>query len=364
VYDCLRFVDTYRDSNSCQGSVPAVGPDSVLYIAYLDYEDQTIKIDRSFDGGATWGTDVRVANVDFIGSVPNTGFRANSFPTMDVDTSGGPYHGTVYVCWTDDQGSHTDVMSTRSTDGGQTWSTPIPAHDVTTNSQFFPWVDVDPNGNVNVGMYDRRDNPADTRCALWVARSSDGGASFQPSVRVSDVGFNPNTYNDGSFIGDYTGIAASDRTVHPLWTDGRNDTNDSFTSRVQLDIHTDTHFISAATGGQVHFTVNAGPLYQNADYRLLGSMTGTTPGLTFASGVNAPVNFDLLMVYTILLANTSVFQNFVGTFDSTGTALATLDSGGPLDPLLVGLRMDFAAVVSIANVELWASNPTNLQIDP
>jgi hypothetical protein len=352
------------DSPYCQGSCPAVGPNGELYVAFYDYNDATIKFDQSPDGGVTWGTDVKIDDATYLGSVPNTFFRTNSFPAVGVDRSGGPYHGHIYVVWATDKGTSSgpDVFLSKSTDGGATFSTPIVASDVDTNSQFDPWIAVDSNGNVNVGFYDRRKDPNDTRINYYVSRSSDGGATFQPNVKVSDKGFNPNNYPQGGFIGDYTGICASDRTIHPIWTDGRNGDNDIFTSRVQLDIHTDVANFSAATGGTVNFTLDPGPLYQNDAYRILGSISGTSPGITL-HGVNVPVNYDAFTLLTILDANTSALPGFAGTLDVNGMATASLVSG-PLPASAVGVQFDFAAFVKAGTAVRWASNPTHLEIVP
>ena len=351
------------DRADCQGSCPTVGPNGELYVAWLDWAREEVMIDVSLDGGLTWGTDVKIADVDSLNFVPHTSFRVNSFPSIDVDTSGGPYHGTIYACWAENEPADPDVLFSKSTDGGATWSTPVPAHDVLTNTQFCPWVDVDVNGNVNFSFYDRRDNPSDIRLHYYVSRSSDGGATLQPNVSASDRAFNPNTYPQGGFIGDYTGVAASDRTVHPIWADGRDGTNDVYTSRVQLDLHTDIKRISAATGGVANFTLNPGPLYQFVNYMLLGSISGTAPGFTL-DGVEVPLNFDAFTTFTIVFANTPALQGFRGALDATGTATARIDTGGPVDPSLIGLQMDFSGLVFTGSNFLWASNPTHLEIVP
>jgi len=307
---------------------------------------------------------VKIATSGFLSKIPRAPFRTNSFPSLDVDTSDGPFHGRIYCCWAIDQGAGNgpDVLLSSSSDGGASWSTPVVASDVATNAQFSPWLDVDANGNVNLGFYDRRDDPADVTIRYYVSRSSDGGATFQPNVMASDDFFNPNSYAQGGFIGDYTGLAASDRTVHDIWTDGRNGDNDVYTARVHLDLHTDVSSISAATGGTANFTLDPGPLHQFADYRILGSISGTTLGINFGP-VNVPVNYDGFMLITIFDASSSALPGFAGTLDTTGSATAAVVSG-PLPPTLVGLQMDFAAFVKAGNAVRWASDPTHLEIVP
>jgi hypothetical protein len=350
------------DSSNCQGSCPAVGPNGELDVAFFDNNSNSIKFDTSPDGGVTWGTDVEIADVNPVNFVPNDSFRCNSFPSLDVDTSGGPFNGRIYCVWDTDNGTDPDVMIASSDDGGATWSTPIPASDVTIESQFFPGVDVDANGNVNVGFYDRRMDSNDLIIRYFVSRSSDGGVTFQPNVKATDGVFNPNKHAQGGFIGDYTALAASDRSVHGVWTDERNGDNDVYTARVQLDLFTDVASISAATGGTANFTLDPGPLYQFDDYRILGSISGTSPGITL-HGVNVPVNFDPFMMITILDADSPALPGFSGTLDATGSATAQIVTG-PLPPSAVGLSMDFASFVKVGSAVRWASNPTHLDIVP
>jgi hypothetical protein len=353
------------DGSNCQGSCPTVGNNSELYVAFYDFSQSAILFDQSPDGGVTWNTDVKIADAPFIRYLPHTSFRVNSYPAIDVDRSGGPYNGSIYAVWATDLqiGRGDDVVLSRSTDGGQTWSTPIVVNDDTTaNSQFFPWVAVDPNGNVNVGWLDRREDPNNVSYKYYVGRSSDGGQTFQPNVRVAGMKTNANQYSQGGFIGDYTGLAASDRALHPVWTDGRNGDNDVYTSKIRLSCFTDVPSISAATGGTANFTINPGPLYQNDGYRILGSTSGTSPGITLHH-VDVPLNFDWFMLDTWLYANSSALPGFSGTLDATGSAAAALVTG-PLPPAAVGLQMDFAVLSLVGGRVAWSSDATHLEIVP
>ena len=87
-------------------------------------------------------------------------------------------------------------------------------------------------------------------------------------------------------------------------------------------------------------------------------------GFDFPTGVNLPLNFDTLFLWTLINANSAVLKNFAGTLDATGSATATLDTLVALDPGLVGLHLDFAAIVEVGGVVMWASNPTGVDIDP
>jgi hypothetical protein len=353
------------DSNYCIGSAPLVGMNGELYIAYYDFNDATIKLATSTDGGATWGVDVKVCDAAYLMIVPHTVFKTNSYPFLAIDRSAGPYGGTMYVCLATDPGtgSGADVFVTSSTDGGATWSALQRVNDDTTaNSQFFPSIEVDSHGRVNVGFYDRRDDPKNVSPRYYVARSLDGGATWQKNVAAADVSFDPTHYPQGALIGDLTAVASSDHTLHAMWTDGRNGDDDIYQSTVDLDLFTDVAGISAATGGTANFTLDAGPNFQGAGYRVLGSVSGTAPGITL-HGVNVPLNYDPFMLLTITAANSATFPGFSGALGSKGDATAAVVTP-PIAPALIGLTMDFSFFVKSGGVVAWASSPTQLTIVP
>jgi hypothetical protein len=352
------------DDDYCQGSAPVVGLNGELFCSFFDFVDNSIKFDTSFDGGATWGTDVLAAKGKWLQTVPNTVFTTNSMPSMDIDRSGGVYTGALYICFTCDKakGTLSDVYVTHSYDSGATWTKLFMVNDFPGNSQFFPWLQVDPGGHVNVGWMDRRNDLADVAIDYYVSRSGDGGITWETNTKVSDVSFDPNSYPQGNYLGSFSGIAASERMVYPMWPDGRNGDNDVFVSPVNLDFRTDIDQISAATGATPIFTLDAGSPYSFCDYRILGSVTGTNPGIKL-NGVPIPVNYDTFTLLTILYANTASFPNFYGVTSTGGVATASMVV--PAVPAsLVGLQFDFATFVRVAGKVKWASSATHLEIVP
>lgn len=112
---------------------------------------------------------------------------------------------------------HRDIVMVRSTDGGQTWSPKVRVNDSAPRfDDCLPRAVVDQNGTVHVAWYDRREDPG---CGLdthtrWT-HSIDGGQTFATSQRLSS-GSGP-----GYRIGDHLGMATSGNTLHVLWTDNR-----------------------------------------------------------------------------------------------------------------------------------------------
>lgn len=206
-------------------------------MAWLDLVTRTIEIASSNNLGASFNSPVNVRTITPIPSpLPNSRFRTNSFPTLRVDD----VTGSVYVAWADDGSGNADILFTRSLDKGVTWSTPIRVNDDTTTSdQFFPWMSVS-QGSINIDFYDRRLDVANHLVDIFYAQSADGGSSFLPNLRVTDLSTNPDAVifsNGQSFMGDYIGVASTPVGVHPVWTDNRDV---SSATPFDQDIFTDT----------------------------------------------------------------------------------------------------------------------------
>ena len=81
------------------------------------------------------------------------------------------------------------ILFARSTDGGATFSSPIPLSDPTGSFSFLPDVAVDRNNNNNVYVVWTR---VTTVGEIVIVKSTDGGVSFGPPVA-----FNPGPLANG-----------------------------------------------------------------------------------------------------------------------------------------------------------------------
>ncbi|MCS6849606.1 MAG: FG-GAP-like repeat-containing protein [Gemmataceae bacterium] len=149
---------------------------------------------------------------------------------MDWDRSGGPYHGRVYLVYTNSSGPNnqdTNIFMVHSNDNGTTWSAPVLVNDPSPASQFMPEVAVDPiTGWVAVAWYDTRNAPNNQHPQLFATVSIDGGRRFLCNVAVS-AGFSnaikdtpplPTADNAQQF-GDRIGLAFYNRRFFPAWSD-------------------------------------------------------------------------------------------------------------------------------------------------
>jgi len=222
-----------------QGSIPGVAPDGTVYVVYgVDVFGGTpgeMRFVKSTNGGRTFTSSALAADIRSIpGRLPNGRFRNSSLPGFAVS----PADGSLYVVWSDYRNGDADIYMTRSSDGGDAWSAPVRLNDDPEGNgvdQIMPQVSVAPGGRVAVMWLDRRmacpDLPwidaarvgAENTCIdTYLTRSTDGGATWAPNLRVSaqtwDPAINlPIVSGDTGFIGDYQGIASSETMDFPFW---------------------------------------------------------------------------------------------------------------------------------------------------
>jgi hypothetical protein len=136
----------------------------------------------------------------------------------------------------------------------------------------------------------------------------------------------------------------------------------TFTRIFDPTLTSDVDTIPASTGGSVNFSLKAGPGNGLRNYLLLGSATGTQPGFPLPGGTTTLcMEWDAFTDVVVLLLNTSVFQNFLGTLDASGQSAAQLNSGS-LDPVFVGTKLYFAYCLNAPFN--FSSNPKEIEIVP
>ncbi len=219
------------DSLTVEGAVPTIGVNGEIYVSWAG--PNGIVFNRSTDYGNTWlAQEVLVSNMPggWNFNIPGID-RANGFPITVCDISGGVNNGAIYINWTDQRNGtdDTDVWLKKSTDNGTTWSAPIRVNDDGVgNQQFFTWMDIDQtNGNIYIVFYDRR-NHTDNSTDVYLARSTDGGNSFQ-NILISETPFIPTS---NVFFGDYTNIAAHNGIIRPIWNRVHNGDSSIWTALI------------------------------------------------------------------------------------------------------------------------------------
>jgi hypothetical protein len=261
-----------------------VGPNGEVYIAWFDYNWPRISIDKSTDGGVSFGADRGVQNTNGYTSNLNGGILVFPFPAVDVDITGGPYNGYVYVAYMDYGATDTDILFTRSTNGGDTWSDPVRINDDPQGNgcdQFHPWTFVDNNGTIHVVFYDRRNDPANLLMDVYLTESTDAGMTWSANQRVTTVSSDPTAGSaKAGLLGEYIGLTAFDGCTHPVWTDTRLGNQDVFTASVNCILFGDVNGDGSIDLGDVVYLVNylwrGGPPpdpYQAGDANCDGTIT-------------------------------------------------------------------------------------------
>jgi hypothetical protein len=221
-----------------QGSQVLVDSGGTVYVAWESIAGDTgttraLWIRRSTDHGASFAPAVKIDNVVEVGDgfALQGNFRnAFEFPLMAVDRNSG----ALYVTWHDGRNfalpdlealdgvyHYADILISRSTDGGATWSPTVRVNsDPLTHfyrgqsrgtDHYMPGVAVDKTGAVGVCWYDRRADPANLTSNRFCSVSRDGGVTWGNNVfantnsqpwHATDAFINP------FYLGDYDALAS------------------------------------------------------------------------------------------------------------------------------------------------------------
>ena len=160
---------------------------------------------RSTDGGQTW---------ESVFTVGNSYGNLDSFTDTDINGLGETAINGYTSSLNDDDGGNFLGLSGSS---GQAVAL-----------QAAPRIFVDNNGDILVVWYDTRRDPSNGSIDVYATLSTDGGQTFSPNFRLTDVSFNPLTggfydpsdgQNDNFFLGDFLGLAAASGVAYVAWTD-------------------------------------------------------------------------------------------------------------------------------------------------
>jgi hypothetical protein len=190
-----------------------------------------VVVSKSTDGGFTWADPIVAAGKDLF-----THFLDKDWSAVDPTNP-----RNLYVTYTDFDFSFSSCGSprlaielVRSSDGGMTWSAPTVVTEHCSQPPDFSSVQdsqvvVDSQGNVFVEWELFSQSPSGETRELRIAKSTNHGASFYPSVKISDVTATGDGFAlQGLFRTGITGNLAVDRSgtktdgdLYITWEDGR-----------------------------------------------------------------------------------------------------------------------------------------------
>ncbi len=233
------------------GGEISMGLNGDIYVCWAGVTDVSpftedfIGFAHSSNGGANWNVTENAFDANGItGQLSEKGnIRVNGLPRIDVDTTGGPRNGWIYIITTQKNlapaGTDPDVILNRSTDGGQSWSPGIRVNQDALNNgaiQYFPAVHVDKYGGLNVLFYDDRNTTSDST-GVFLARSDDGGDTWR-EFEISDHNFKPIPIGGlgQGYQGDNISITSTNDKLFPVWMDNSSGTYQNWS--VTIDIST------------------------------------------------------------------------------------------------------------------------------
>ena len=123
--------------------------------------------------------------------------------------------------------------------------------------------------------------------------------------------------------------------------------------------------VSLAMGGAQQIRFDAGIGFAQSPYWIVGGISGTDPGFTFA-GLRVPINIDDYFDLSLIPGPSNPLLSSMGTLNGEGSATAVLVVAPGSDPSLVGLEISHAAIAySLNPLSLGLiSNPTSLSLGP
>jgi len=245
-----------------QFSVPTVGPDGTVYVAFENTQNASLNelgevgdsqylLVKSTNGGASWSSPQFVVGLEDgsndyplneDGRQTLTGYQVRVNSAGNIVAS--PKTGALFLTFSDNRNgihdvaapvTNTDVFVMSSTNGGQSWSSASPV-DTGAGDQWFPWVDVNPvTGTIGIAYNDR----GGSNGTLYGAALAEGIPGSLAKTTVSTAGsdpvhsvfFQPDNVPACAacalFHGDYISVAyGSDGHANVVWTDMRQHTSD------------------------------------------------------------------------------------------------------------------------------------------
>ncbi len=217
-------VNIYDPGSSAQtlgNQIVVLTPGDVLLNVFTQIDtlangttSSSVRVIQSVNNGATWSQPMTISDLQAVGTTN----PANKAPVRDGSdmVSVSAVGTTVYVAWQDSRfsmGKHDGIALASSTDGGQTWSTPVQVNADPNVQAFTPTVNLRADGVIAVTYFDLRNNtnPSDTTlyADCWMVVSTDGGTTFTEQHLSGSFNLYNAPNSEGLFLGDYQALVST-----------------------------------------------------------------------------------------------------------------------------------------------------------
>lgn len=130
---------------------------------------------------------------------------------------------------------------------------------------------------------------------------------------------------------------------------------------IGLEVDTITLSASGPFPQHQNFTLNAGASNAGRPYVMLGSVSGTTPGLQISAGVHLPLNHDFYFDFLVANPNVAILPGSAGVLNGAGQASTffALPSGLPASVINATVHHAYVLIPTT-----FASNAVEMTITP
>jgi len=277
------------------------------------------------------------------------------FGAGDGPTGIAAYNEHIMVVYGQTSGSSRSIKYNISYDNGWTWNAGTVAQ--ASQGQYFYSPAV--TARMNAGFFVCYQEEAGAFDPCW-SRHRGYGSPWET----------PKTYNEIDVV---TGTPMSAEAIPPLpggsgyshgviWLSNGGSAYFDRMDAAAGSLSAEMYSLDASTGASIDLQLSAGAGNAYRNYFMLGSLSGTSPGVPLPGGVaTLPLNWDVFTDLVISIANTSVCYKFFGKLGYDGTNVARINAP-PLPSSYAGVNLYFAYLLN--NPYDFASNPICIKIVP